>query len=341
MTPIARVAWAVPPTERAGRTRPEQLVAWLTRAGAVAPQAQRIYHGRSNTAPGWQRASILLPSRSARTHTADAAVLSPVFLAGLRATVSWIDLYDDWSTAPDINPVHRFLASRGYAALRAERCRAKLVTVNSAYMADRVAPVAVEIVPNGVDPRLGHLRTAGTEQPRLLVLGHFFKGRTDFGLLESVARRPDFSEVVIGGPGSSPALANVINRLRRTLGTRLHVHQWLGETELAGLAGSRTVALIPNRVSDYTLSQDLMKAYQFLALGIRVICPRLVWPAALPIENALLLDRGVDLDAVLGDWLELPAPDEAWRKDFVAQHSWEARASHIGEVLRARGQWCS
>jgi len=150
-------------------------------------------------------------------------------------------------------------------------------------------------------------------------------------------RRPYVYElpwyIVIGAPGASKEMAAVIHALESSLGSRLAIHHWLSPIELGRIVGERTAVLVPHIVSDYTLSQDLLKVYQCLALGCRVICPRLLWPNSVDATFGMLIDRGVDLDLVLADWLDSGAPTPDWRRRFAEQHSWTARGETITAAL--------
>jgi hypothetical protein len=332
---IDKVAWPVHPDRRTGNTRPEKLVSELQKMGLVCEHSVTITHGRQNVLKKPLSAAfpgLDLPSARS-SNGASLAVLSPVFLANLRSSAHWIDLYDDWSLAPDINPYHRALASYGYRRLRTRRAQAAVLTVNSRYMANLLRPLEPLIVPNGVDEDLAHIVTTGSDASRLLVLGHFFPGRTDFDLFTHIARRMEFDEVVVCAPGRSREMMAALTGLHSFIGSRLRVHDWMTSDTLATVIGARTVALVPNRVRDYTASQDLMKVYQLLALGVKVMCPRLIWPDAVDRTYGLLLEYGVNLDDVLADWIELGPPTPEWRGAFAADNSWATRAAYISAHL--------
>jgi hypothetical protein len=330
---IDRVAWPVPPGRARGYTRPEQLVAVLGCLGALDPSCSYIAHGRS-------RAGLtglvdqVAPGRLLGSEQSGTAILSPVFLTHGSKDAAWIDLYDDWFLSPNTHPYYRLLALRGYRALRNMADMAATVTVNTTYMANLLTPVETVRIPNGVDESLGDLPSGGSASRRLILLGEFFPGRTDFDTLVEVASRPEFEEVIVGAPGRSKEMTSAIRALSSRIGPRLKVHQWLSPNQLAGLVGERTAVLVPHLVCDYTLSQDLLKVYQCLALGMRVICPRLLWPESLDVTYGLLLDHGVDLDGVLADWIDADPPTATWRKQFAAQHSWKSRGE---AVLAATG----
>jgi len=137
---------------------------------------------------------------------------------------------------------------------------------------------------------------------------------------------------LVAMPGK-PRSLHCVRDLRQQLKSRLHVHEWLDDRALAEHVGARTVALVPNRVRDYTLSQDLMKVYQLLSLGVRVMCPRLLWPDSVDREFGLLLDHGIRLDDVLADWIEDSPPSQDWRSAFAASHSWANRARSIYSLI--------
>ena len=181
--------------------------------------------------------------------------------------------------------------------------------MNTSYMANRLLPLETVRVPNGVDPDLAEIEAQGSSARRLILLGDFFPGRTDFEAIRRFALRKEFEEVVIGAPGTSKKMAGLVRELTATCGSRLQVHPWIPPAELGRVVGDRTALLIRHVVSDYTLSQDLLKVYQGLALGARVICPRLLWPELVDASFGLLIDRGVDLDLVLADRLDSGASD--------------------------------
>ncbi len=325
---ITKIGWAVEPGKRSGLTRPERLVSEMETLDVVASEALRLAHGRGTSGrAAWLPGSALAADLST-------AILSPVFLPGLQGTPAWIDLYDDWALAPDIHPFYRLLAARGYARARSGGLDGALITVNTPYMRDRLWPAQAVVVPNGVDEVLGGLERTGSPVPRLVCLGHFFPGRTDFRLLRDMALRPEFEEVVICGPGDSNEIRTTLEDLRTQIGARLRIIDWADGHELAAIAGERSVALVPHRVCDYTVSQDLMKAYQLLALGMKVLCPRLLWPASLDQDFVYLLDHGARLDDTLGEWIDSPSPTDEWRQSFASTNSWRQRAVAIQRLLR-------
>jgi hypothetical protein len=155
--------------------------------------------------------------------------------------------------------------------------------------------------------------------------------------MHKVATSGAFEEIVVCAPGQSAEMVSLLRELRSRTDVELRVTPWMTDTELASAAGPNTVAFIPHVVSDYTLSQDLMKAYKYLMLGLRVICPRLLWPEVLPIENVYLVDFGSDIEKSIPEWLRgTPNLDHHSRILIANNHSWTARAKQLSSKLDLR-----
>jgi hypothetical protein len=333
---VGGVAWAVSPGG-SGRTRAEKLVAELVALGVIDPDFVPYFHGRTPPANGAVSVGVLMPNRRLRRvlpSERSLAVVSPVFSRAIEGRRFWTDLYDDWALAPDINRLHRTLSRNTYRGIRAHPGMYGVVTCNSDYMRQKLQLGPKSLVPNGVDPALAEFPRTGDERRRLVILGHFFRGRTDFGLIEQVVEAGQFDEIVVGAPGQSSEMARTLRRLA-TGRAKLTVHTWLSPLDLSSTIGSRTVALVPHVVNDYTLSQDLMKVYQFLALGLRPIVPRLLWPKHLAPDNSLLLDFGLSLERVLRQWIDTEPPADEWRTAFASRHSWAVRAMQVKRLLGA------
>ncbi|MET8272473.1 hypothetical protein [Streptomyces sp. NPDC005096] len=160
-------------------------------------------------------------------------------------------------------------------------------------------------------------------------MGNFFPGRTDHELLTQLALSPAAEEVVIFGCSEevSTRLQPLISgRQVRLLGKR-------PLAEIARIVGSKTVLAVPHVVSDYTVSQDLMKAYQGAALGMRVLLPYELFPAGLGPDQALALGPGVKVDDVLDGAFARGGLNPAEVDAFMANNSWERRAQQVRELL--------
>lgn len=331
---IDSIAWAIQSPCRKVETRPARLVHELSLLNVVARPVAHQFHGRGETSERNENRGRWYPKP--RAGAGNVAVLSPVFQGWSREDVVWADFYDDWSIAPDINLWHRLLASMTYSRIRKGGARGLTVTCNTPYMAARLGLGPESIVPNGVDCNLARLPAGGDDRRRLIVLGHLFKGRTDLELLRSALLEWPFDDIVIGAPGTDPAILGILeasisaNRPVRTFG-------WLSSEELATMTGARTVGLVPHVVTDYTLSQDLMKVYQLLSLGIKVVCPRLLWPNGIDDSMAFLHGIGSDTGAI-GDWNNAMSISTGWRLDFVDKNSWKSRASRVAQLI-AQGSY--
>jgi hypothetical protein len=331
MNAINRVAWAVPPGAKTN-TRPAKLVNELRHLGALDQDARYFFHGRSASVANSASVGVWRPfsknvSDSGRSKL---ALLSPVFGARAVQEAAWVDFYDDWSLAPDINPWHRTIAANAYRSARTSQAT---VTANSIYMALKTGAPLAHVVPNGVDESIARYPRSGDDKRRLIVLGHFFRGRTDFDIFRAVLASQTFDEVYIGGVGTDKTMVSMLAGIADEHPGLLNVVEWLDEAAIASLAGQQTVALLPNVVSDYTLSQDMMKIYTFMALGIPVICPRALWPNHLAPDYALLYDFGVNLVDVLPEWIEESNPSDSWRIDFARSNSWRERAHTIMRIM--------
>lgn len=329
------VGWAVPPNRKTN-TRPYMLINELSADGTFAGETSYHFHGRAESQGKFYNAGKVLPRIPGGDAHRAGALFSPIFHPNLQGTpIKWIDYYDDWSLAPDINRLHRWISKLSYDAVRRGR-HSFMVTCNSPYMAGKLNLPFTAIVPNGVDEGLADLQRSGDDVERLIVLGHFFRGRTDYDLIIRVARLGIFKEILFGAPGDSREIVEVMQECRKYC--TVLVFDWIDNDGLARHVGCRTAALIPHIVNDYTLSQDLMKVYQFLALGIKIMCPIELWPVHLQKDHSFLIGIGVTFDPNLKDWLAAPAMSEFERRDFAARNSWAMRAKTIRqklEVLRA------
>jgi hypothetical protein len=311
-------------------SRPAQLERALQRMGVLDTYDRTSHHRGFRTLtdcrPQGQR-DVVMPLATAPfiSHRSDAGVLAltPV-LRALPQSLRWLDLYDDWSLAPEMNVGVQLLAA---AAYRAAKTTTALVTVNSRYMHYKIGPHA-HFVPNGAQASLSKVERGGDDRPTLIVMGGLRRGRTDFALIRALCSLPSVERVLIGGPGTSE-LARRLQAVRR--GVEAHTH--LDWVDLAKTAGPRAVGLVSSAVSDYTLSQDPLKAYDFLALGMPVVCPRLLWPESLPRSMAMLVDHNTNLSSLMNEaFRRTSLGDPVFRERLATEHSWQVRAEKLVEL---------
>jgi hypothetical protein len=241
-------------------------------------------------------------------------------------------MYDDWSLAPEMSARVRAIARLGYRSV--ERLRGDVaVTVNTPFMRGKLAAARPVLVPNGVDPRMCDWGSTDRDDTRRVVmLGNFFEGRTDWELLERIARSPSAQEVrIFGANDRCIELAGRLND--RMAEQRVKCFPKTPMREIAARLGRRTVVAVPHLVSDYTMSQDLMKAYQAVALGCRVLLPVELIPRPIPKEFVVGAGLGVNVDDCLEAlFLERPVSNEE-RREFAINNSWNARARQIAGLL--------
>lgn len=324
---IKEIAWSVAPESEA-LNRPRRLVAELVKLGVVSPNVTYFHHGRSNSTAASRNIGRVAPSLSLDGNI-KTAILSPVFWYSMKDSPDWVDYYDDWSLAPDINPVARMRARVSYSKVRSSR----KITVNSRYMAMKLQLSLDSVVPNGVDTELAMVRHDGDERIRMLVLGKLFKGRADLDLIREMSSLNWIDEVVFCGIGEGSDLGGLIDEMSNLMGPKVRTISWIDPLDMGSLVGVNTFALIPHIVNDYTLSQNLMKAYLLSALGVPIVCPSMLWPFDLDPEYAFLINSGVDFDRNLRQWATRNGPGDDWRQKFVMENSWANRASEIAERI--------
>ncbi|GIX52051.1 hypothetical protein CQA4T8M7_13070 [Sphaerotilus natans] len=332
MSKFNRVAWAVPPRKKVN-TRPVKFIAAMNELGILSESTKYFFHGRSISADEYIGVGSIAPviKKSMLGGGDNLCVFSPIFAFNLfRDLCGWVDMYDDWSIAPDINILHRLYASTSYYLIGKKICNPEIITCNTKYMYGKIGLNKCKIVPNGVDEDFSRIVKTGDNKRRLIVLGHFFDGRTDFELIFNIINSGAFEHVVFGGVAGEKKIINLINQIKSEKNIKIDVVDWISTEYLASISGACTVGIIPSVVSDYTLSQDPMKLYQFYALGIGVICPRLLWPDHIENKFAFLVDYGVDLSRErICEWINYFSKNNIDREKFCLENSWKSRVRSV------------
>lgn len=255
-------------------------------------------------------------------------ILSPFFLGYSNSSTIWIDLYDDWSLAPEFRHSLRIFANFQYLTfLKRGMSAGTVLTVNSLYMRDRFSSLAPRLLPNAADrpSELGAITTrARSSEKRLFLIGNFRPGRTDYALARRLLSAPGYDRCFIVSPDER--LRRIAFDLRDHRVQVLAARPW---DEIGALFTSRSVVAVPNLVTDYTLSQDPLKFYQAGSLGIRTLIPfELVAPWMDP-EFFRVFSPGVAPESVLAETLSTapPSPDAVDR--FVNENSWDARVRQL------------
>ncbi|QBR93392.1 hypothetical protein [Nocardioides euryhalodurans] len=319
---VVRVITPVP-EGLAFTSRPARLLDEVSKLMGIEPMVERGGRSGSGLRDASRVATLVRPQTGSPSWC-----FHPLYFVREAEAATWIDAYDDYSLAPDMSWGVRLLAARNYRALRAASSPA-LVTVNSRYMQLKLRPRPTVLVPNGVSPDLAAVPTTGDDRLRVIVMGHFFDGRTDWRLLDEILHAPSMEEVIV--VGEHPRVDAMVTRAR-TAGRPVQARTSMTLQSMAGDVGERTVFAIPHVVSDYTLSQDLMKAYQAIAMGLPVCVPNALWPHAISRDLGQVFERGVGVDDVLsGAARTVITPSQ--RHGFAADHAWSRRAERIAEAM--------
>jgi glycosyltransferase involved in cell wall biosynthesis len=106
-------------------------------------------------------------------------------------------------------------------------------------------------------------------RPRLAYVGVLSDFKTDFDILDAIATaRPNWNLVLVGEPR-----AGQIDAALDRLAARPNVHLlgWRSYEELPRYLSGVDVALLPQRINDYTRAMFPMKFFEYLAAGLPVV----------------------------------------------------------------------
>lgn len=153
------------------------------------------------------------------------------------------------------------------------------VTSQNLYEMHRPANAEVHYFPNVAD--FDHFNKAmaadtvipddlrGIPEPRIALIGAISGYKVDFELLVQVAQmRPHWSIVLIGDVGEGDPLTNA-DELRRQ--SNIHLMGPRPYSDLPAYLKGVQVAILANRVNDYTKSMFPMKFFEYLAAGRPVV----------------------------------------------------------------------
>ena len=175
---------------------------------------------------------------------------------------------------------------------------------------------------------LGHL-----PPPRLGYAGTLHGSRLDVDLLvEAAALRPEWSFVLLG-----PDLLEPSDRCRLFAASNVHHLGTRPHAEVARYLSGFDVALVPNRVTDFTESLDPLKTYEYLAAGVPVVAT----PAGVSPELAAHVDVASTPAALIASAEQLIASDSpalaAARRALVGGQTWDVRATAVERTLGLDG----
>lgn len=229
---------------------------------------------------------------------------------------------------------------------RAERRlleRADVVFTTSLHLQARCAAVAgdrVHYFRNVADvDHFGAARSAAVPadlaavpRPRLGYVGVLSDFKIDFALLDAVARaRPDWSVVLIGGERvgqADPALAELARR------PNVHLLGWRPYEALPAYLAGLDVALLPQRLNDYTRAMFPMKFFEYIAAGLPVVSTPIDALREFKAIYRVAGDPAAFVDAIRMS-LEQRAAPLPLTDPVLRENSWDSRLDRMLAVIDA------
>ncbi|MER7275130.1 glycosyl transferase family 1 [Dactylosporangium sp. NPDC000244] len=197
----------------------------------------------------------------------------------------------------------------------------------------------VELLENVADVSVftGASRPAARRRPAAIFSGNLTTAKLDVPLLESAARAlRGRGELLLAGPLAAGGGSFTVELERlEALGAR-HLGL-LTPAELADVAGTCTVGLIPYAINDYTTGVSPLKCFEYLSSGLLVIGTPLPAVAALARSNPHVVVAGGAAFAEAMDRVAAPVSDPtiAERVDSAARHGWAERGQVLRDLLAA------
>ncbi len=235
---------------------------------------------------------------------------------------------DDYPSAPGVN-IGRLRKLESEAATLADLC----VTVNELSLTDLPNSTRRRLfVPNGVDLDVFKAGSrhddpvAQVGHPRLLVIGTFDRW-VDLDLLRNLMlQRPEWSLVLAG---ESKVDLEPLTALPKVT--------FLGQVQLdrlPSLIAGCDVGLVPHRVEPFTTRMSPGKVYQYLAMGLPVLCTPFVDPSIFAGQITVAPGDPVDFGEAIEELLASNSSElTAARRAFAAEQSWPVRFDAVEEAL--------
>jgi glycosyltransferase involved in cell wall biosynthesis len=172
---------------------------------------------------------------------------------------------------------------------------------------------------------------AAIPRPRLAYMGVLSDFKIDLDLVEHVvAQRPDWHLVFIGDEREGQDSAAIV-RLRAR--SNVHFLGWRPYAQLPSYLRGIDVALLPQRINDYTRAMFPMKYFEYLAAGRSVVATPLPALAEFTALHRQADTREAFIDAIAG---ALAAPVAVPIDHPTLQsHSWEARLDAMLDRIAA------
>ena len=255
-------------------------------------------------------------------------------LVGLPAPDRIFDAYDAW----DLSPLYRASPRRvreiqaGYAIAARH---ADLVVANTPAMAERFRRLgarAIELLPNGapaVDPSLTPARPpadvvyVGNVQPRLRV-----------DLMLAAADAAAAAGVHMRIVGAIQVLPPEWERLLRHSAVRYEGARY--ESEMRGIVRQAAVGIIPHVVDEYTLAQDAMKTWDYLAWGLAIVSTSVPPASHLPFLGIVADDPPAFRAGVAEALRGLTPTAFEWQRELAVENSWARRAASLRALIESQ-----
>jgi glycosyltransferase involved in cell wall biosynthesis len=244
----------------------------------------------------------------------------------------------------------RFPGIDGKAVARGERDlagRASVAIATSTEVRDHLVRTGfphVLLLPNVADVSVFSRASqpSADRRPAVLFAGNLSPHKLDVALLESIAQSlRGQADLLLAGPLGAgggdfgPALQGLRDLGASYLGV-------LTLPELAGIAGTCTVGLIPYALNAYTRGVSPLKCFEYLASGLGVVGTRIPEVERLAATNPHV--HALDAADIPAQVLRLlaPAPDQVIEARVAAAtgNGWDERGSVLRDLLTTRlSEW--
>ncbi len=327
----------------------------------MASRVRRAFGDREETSARRPRpvgaqivSPLVLPVHRAPTLPVNRALLRRAtsdWLASPRPRVLWTftPVTYGLENAADVAVYHcvdllaTFPGVDGVAVGRGERSlssRAAVAIATSKAVQEHLATTGfprIELLPNVADVSVftAASRPAAERRPAVLFSGNLTVHKLDLRLLESVATAlSGRGELLLAGPLAAGG-GNFDAELRRLeqLGAR-HLGV-LTPSQLAEVAGTCAVGLIPYSINDYTRGVSPLKCFEYLSSGLAVLSTGLPSVTELARTNpSVTVAEADDFAARVVELLQ-PVGDNVVteRMTSAAEHGWEGRGAILRRLL--------
>lgn len=239
------------------------------------------------------------------------------------------DVTDDWRTAPAPRRIIRRI-------VRAEDQLSKnaLTVVCSEVLRQRWRErygVEAALVHNAIDGAAWHSVVPHKFEgpgPHVGYVGTLHEERLDLDLLEGLARDARVGTVHLVGPDAM----NTVSRLRVQGMKKVILHGPVPAREVPAWTVGLDILISPHRVSQFTLSLDAIKSYEYLASGRPVVATPTSGFQLLASPSLTVVGAPGFADAVARAFTQVRSPPT------VTAPTWAERAVEFGALLdQARG----